>query len=169
MIQRTPTSMMPQETIMDNLYEMFYKNLFNVRKLGWRIKCLNKQALKKEEEFNRYTEERILKAIEEKKKQQVFQKMPKKEDDGFSDHILPTEGDNSKSPNTRKSQSDALSQAVSQKVQPGLRRQQLIRKSDGNSLVGAHENPLTKDIEGLIQLKIGEQMDRTDPAAIKAA
>jgi len=42
MIQRTPTSMMPQVTIMDNLYEMFYKNLFNVRKLGWRIKCLNK-------------------------------------------------------------------------------------------------------------------------------
>ena len=95
--------------------------------------------------------------------------MPKKEDEGFSDHILPTEMDNSKTLNNRKSQSDAISQAVSQKVQPGLRRQQLIRKSDGNSLVGAHENPLTKDIEGLMQLKIGEQMDRTDPAAIKAA
>jgi len=57
-----------------------------------------------------------LKAIEEKKKQQVFQKMPKKEDEGFSDHILPTEGDNFKTLNTRKSQSDAISQAVSQKV-----------------------------------------------------
>ena len=57
-----------------------------------------------------------MKAIEEKKKQQVFQKMPKKEDEGFSDHILPTEGDNFKTLNTRKSQSDAISQAVSQKV-----------------------------------------------------
>lgn len=42
MIQRNPTSMMPQVTIMDDLNEMFIRNLINVNKLGWRIKCLNK-------------------------------------------------------------------------------------------------------------------------------